>query len=438
MEKLLIMGINTRGLVNSSLTLPYKTYSASYYCTFDFKLPYKEKHILKQKEGISCGFIEKNYNPGKLLELSKDFIEEVDGIVLSSGISCNDFKGIFKKHKRKIIGNQKTEHVEDKYKFYKKIKNKYLTPKTFKINYGNNEDNISEILEIAKQYTNISFIVKPLQGSGGYGVSYIKYNDENEIIFNSPFNASKKNKDETIDINKFYNEYIKYENSGLVVQEYINGKNISSSILSTKEESKTIVTSNMLTDLDFGIKNSFKYCGNIVPFNINSTNNALSLEKEKNTMKHIKRGSEDLISYLKLIGSNGLDMIIDKNLEEPYIIEVNPRFQGTYECIEELLGINLLEAHIKACEGELIEIPKIPKDTYSIKRIIYSPERIKLKNNIDITNVYDIPYKGVIIEKDEPVLTIITPKDSISNVKNEVNNAVYLIEKEFKNDKKVN
>ncbi len=37
----------------------------------------------------------------------------------------------------------------------------------------------------------------------------------------------------------------------------------------------------MLTDLDFGIKNSFKYCGNIVPFNINSTNNALSLEKEK-------------------------------------------------------------------------------------------------------------------------------------------------------------
>nr|WP_269316565.1 ATP-grasp domain-containing protein [Methanobrevibacter arboriphilus] len=74
---------------------------------------------------------------------------------------------------------------------------------------------------------------------------------------------------------------MKYENSGLVVQEYINGKNVSSSILSTKEESKTIVTSNMLTDLDFGIKNSFKYCGNIVPFNINSTNNALSLEKEK-------------------------------------------------------------------------------------------------------------------------------------------------------------
>ncbi len=66
--------------------------------------------------------LKKNYNPNKLLELSKDFIEEVDGIILSSGISCNDFKGTFKKHKRKIIGNQKTEHVEDKYKFYKKIK----------------------------------------------------------------------------------------------------------------------------------------------------------------------------------------------------------------------------------------------------------------------------------------------------------------------------
>ncbi|WP_225370770.1 ATP-grasp domain-containing protein [Methanobrevibacter arboriphilus] len=311
-----------------------------------------------------------------------------------------------------------------------------MTPKTFKINYGNNEDNISEILEIAKQYPNLPFIIKPLQGSGGYGISYIKYNDENEIILNTPSNASKKNSKGNIDINKFYNDHIKYENSGLIVQEYINGTNVSSSILSTKKESKTIVTSNMLTGLDFGIENSFKYFGNIVPFNINNVNNILSLEKEKNIIKHIERSSEDLIPYLKLIGSNGLDMIIGENLEEAYVIEVNPRFQGTYECVEELLGINLLEAHIKACEGELIEIPKITKDKYTIKRIIYSSKRIKLKNNINIANFYDIPYKGVIIEKDEPLLTIITPKDSISNVKNEVNNAVYLIEKELKNDKK--
>jgi len=452
MEKLLIMGINTRGLVNSSLKLPYKTYSISYYYTSDFKSPYQEKHILKQKKGNSCGFIEKKYNSKKLLELSKDFIEKVDGIVLSSGISCNDFKGSFKKYKKKILGNHKTDHVEDKYKFYKKIKNKYLTPNTFKINYGNNEDNISEIFEIAKQNINVPFIIKPLQGSGGYGVSYLKYNEENEIIFRSHNNTSQKNNNEIIDINKYCNDYIKYENSelensGLLIQEYISGINISSSVLSTQNESKTLVTSNMLTDLDFGTK-SFKYCGNIVPFNINNcyinkkdsnlNNSHLSLEKEERIIKNIKINSEYLISDLKLIGSNGVDMVIDENSDEIYIIEVNPRFQGTYECVEEILGINLLDAHIKACKGELIEVPEAPKNKFSIKRIIYSPKKVRLKNNINVDNVYDIPYKGVIIEKNEPLLTIITPKDNILNGKIKVKEAVNRIKNEFEPAKNLN
>ena len=410
MEKLLLIGINTRGLVNSASKLKnYQTYSVSYFKTADFKDPYKEKHILKQIPEKTCGFFEDNYNFKELLELSKDYLEEVDKIILSTGLSTTDFKGKFKKYKKKIIGNAETEELEDKYKFYKKIKNKFLTPKTFKVKckFSENEDLTipDEILEIFKQYKDMSFIIKPLQGSGGYGVNLLNYNIKNKL--------------NNITLEKIFSYY---EGQEFLIQEYVEGISISSSVLSSKTQAKTIMVSRMLTEHDFGKKNSFKYCGNIVPFDYS--------EKKLNT-NHVNNISEEIIEKFKLMGSNGIDMIIDKKSEneDPYIIEVNPRFQGTYESIEEILKINLLDAHIKACEGELIEIPKPSPNEYSIKRIIYSDKSIKVGNLKINNNVYDIPFKDVIIEKDEPLLTIITAKNSMHNAKNIMESSIRKINK---------
>ena len=41
MENLLLMGIDTRPMVNSALKLDYKTFSISYFKTVDFKVPYR-------------------------------------------------------------------------------------------------------------------------------------------------------------------------------------------------------------------------------------------------------------------------------------------------------------------------------------------------------------------------------------------------------------
>lgn len=431
MKKLLIMGVNTRELVKSSLRLPHETYSVSYYSTFDFKPPHKEKHILKQNKGISCGIFEEKYNPNKLLELSEDFLEEVDNIILSSGISINDFTGPFKRYKKKIIGNHEVNNIEDKYKFYKKIKNKYNTPKTFKIKNNNDEEELyGEIIEIIKQHEDLKFIMKPLQGSGGYGINYIKYNVETKDKINEP----NKKKDNILDNKYELNNYKNCEKCDLILQEYIEGISISSSLLSTKNEVKSIIISRMLTETDFGLEKKFKYCGNIVPFNNISFDNNLLLKQNdynisENTINNI---SENLIAKFNLIGSNGIDMILNKKLDsEPWIIEINPRLQGTYECVEELLNINLLEGHLKACEGELIEIPKVPKNYYSIKRVLYSKDRIFVGDISNINYVYDIPYKGVIIEKDEPLITIKTPRDKIANCEKIIENTIEKVRKEL-------
>ena len=68
------------------------------------------------------------------------------------------------------------------------------------------------------------------------------------------------------------------------------------------------------------------------------------------------------------------------------------------------LKINMLEAHIKACQGEIIDVGK--PQYYSYKKIIYSPVRNKYEN-INLDNIYDLPHVGSITEKSEPLLTII-------------------------------
>lgn len=405
MENLLIMGINTRPMINSGLKLNYKLFSISYFKTLDFKEPYKEKHILHQKNNKTCGSFEENYSPDYLLKLAKDYLYEdkIDKIVFNTGISANEFKGEYSKFKHKIRGNLKTEEVENKFKFYKKIRNKFNVPLTFKV------DNVWELKEILKQYEDKQFILKPLYGSGGLGIKLLNNNSYNQL-------NHEKNECENDNENNILNKYI--------IQEYISGTNISSSVLSTKKESKNLINSRLLTEEDLGHEENYTYSGNILPLDHNSFSkyiNKNSHYKKYDKIeiaklnKTLANESEKLIKEFKLIGSNGVDFIINNkntdnnkskfNKDDLYIIEANPRLQGTYEPCEEVLGINLLDAHIKACEGELINIPK-PKQ-YSIKKIIYANKQVAI-GDLAIENVYDIPYKGVKIEKNQPIVTIVS------------------------------
>ena len=392
MENLLLMGIDTRPMVNSAMKLDYKTFSISYFKTVDFKVPYREKHVLDQENVISCGRFEENYSPYKLLELSKDFLfqnydeNEIDKIVLTTGINAKNFSGKFKIFRKIVRGNKNTESVENKFKFYNKLKNKFNVPLTFQ------PSDIGELNEILEQYSNNQFILKPLQGSGGLGIfllnngTYDKLKQVNEICQN-----------------------ISLEN--YMLQEYIEGTNVSSSVLSSHSDRKNLINSRLITEHDLG-NESYEYSGNILPLDENSfrmfNDNRTEINADE-LNEEMKDTSEDLIKQFNLIGSNGVDYILDKD-GELKIIEINPRFQGTYELVENSLGINLLDAHIKACEGEIIDIPN--PSQYSIKKIIYARKQVNI-GNLNIPNVFDIPYEGVKIEKDQPLVTIISSNKNL-------------------------
>lgn len=398
MENLLIMGIDTRPLINSALRLDYKTFSISYFKTVDFKMPYREKHVLDQESVISCGRFEDNYSPSKLFEMSKDFLfqndgkDEIDKIVLTTGLNASDFCGKFKKFKKIVRGNKNTNDVDNKIRFYNKLKNKFNLPLTFQ------PSDVYELDEILQQYDNNQFILKPLQGSGGLGIFLLN----NESL-------SKNNYSNPIF------ENIPYENH--MLQEYIDGINVSSSVLSSHDDRKNLVNTRLITEHDLG-NDSFVYSGNILPLD----ENGLKMFNDKQTNfgsdfnidelnDEMKNTSQDLIKELGLIGSNGVDYVLDENWELK-VIEINPRFQGTYELVESVMNINLLDAHIKACEGEIIDLP--PIEGYAVKKIIYARKQVNI-GNLNIPNVYDIPYEGVKIEANQPLVTLISSNNDLKN-----------------------
>ncbi len=414
MENLLIMGIDTRPMVNSALKLNYKTISISYFKDSDFPETFAERHVFNPEQDNSYGSFEEAYSPQDLLDLLNEFdIDLIDKIVLTTGISADDFRNEFSKLKKRIRGNLNSSDVNDKFKFYEKSKHKFNVPLTFKVS------DVDELKEIIKQYDNNSFILKPLNGSGGLG--FLKLNNDNWNQLNNTENMT---------------ENISLEN--YILQEYIEGENVSSSVLSTKDEARNLINTRLITANDLGNDN-YAYVGNIVPLDENSFNALNSKNKTTTTKskkyskeeitelnKEMKEVSEDLIKEFKLIGSNGVDFKIDTRKKDLKIIEVNPRLQGTYQLCENSLGINMLDAHIKACEGELIEIPK-PKQ-YSIKKIVYAPKDVIIRD-LKIRNLYDIPYNGEIIEKDNPIATIICSNKDLKTAINDLKTSNHKLNK---------
>ena len=387
MKKLLLIGIDTRSMLNSALKLDYEIFSTSYFSTSDTPTIENQKIILKESMDESCGNFEDEFDSKQILELSRDYIDEVDYIIPISGVSPDDFN---KNDQKKILGNTDVGDIEDKFKFYRKIKDEFLTPMTFRIS------DIDEALEINENYDETQFIVKPLQGSGGYNTNLL--NNDSEIDFND---------------NKF------------IMQEYVEGVNLSSSVLSHRHVAKNIMNSRLLTVNDFEKNGDYRYVGNILPL---TTESVMTPVRDMDKINEdMITASESLSKKFKLRGSNGVDYILNEN--GLYVIEINPRIQGTFECVEKALGINMLDAHIKACHGEITEIPDAR--CYSYKKIIYSSTRNKFQP-LELDNIYDLPHVGSITEKDEPLLTIIDENEDFKKLYEKVEKTSEIVNKASK------
>ncbi len=236
-------------------------------------------------------------------------------------------------------------------------------------------------------------MIKPIMGAGG--MENILVNDDDDLT--RVLNDIGVNKD-------------KY-----LIQEFVNGTLVSVSVISTGHHAIAIAVNEQLAGLEWLTDMPFAYCGNITPY-----------ESEYN--KLICETAIKLAIKFQLMGSNGVDFIITE--QGPVVLEINPRFQGSIDTVENATGINVFQTHIDAFEG-IVSAP-VSYRYYSIKTIFFAPRRFIVGEKVyeylllclKRGNAADVPPEGTVVEINEPVVSFMSSGESRQQVIQQVNSYV--------------
>jgi len=378
LENLLLVGLDLVAMAKSAKAAGFRVYAADYFGDYDLvKICDGCRAIIKQEAEKSCGKIERHFEPKNFVDLVKAFLKEasVDALLLSSGLD-DSFEVLEELNELvPILGNKPEvfRKVRDKPEFFKELKRlNLLYPKTI----------IVESLEDAKKAAkDIGYpvVVKPSKGFAGVGIRKALNPRELKESFGVASSIDRK----------------------VLIQEYIAGVNASISFISSVNQVEVLTINEQLLGLkELGQREPFGFCGNIVPLDISSK-----------TFQECHEAAEKITSHFRLLGSNGIDFILSEE-EKPYVIEVNPRFQATFECIERALNLNIIEMHVKACLNEPLPhfTRKIGK--YCTRLILFSKGQVKVGNLTGLSYVRDVPFPEVIIEEGEPLCSVIAEAES--------------------------
>lgn len=373
-QSLLVVGVDTVSVAKSAKEAGYRIYAADYFGDIDLRhICSGCQAIIQQKRGKSCGKIESEFRPEAFLEMTKSLLErhQIDAILLSSGL--DDFFDALRglNDLVPILGNspEVIEKVRKKPGFFEELKSLRLAhPETIIVK------DVDEAKAAAAEIR-YPVVIKPVRGFGGVGVRTAQDFKQVERAF---LEASSVSED-------------------LLVQEFIEGVHASISFLVADKNIKILTINEQMIGLRFlSHHEPFGYCGNIVP-----------LHFANSVLERCKRITENISSHFGLKGSNGIDLVISEE-GTPYVMEVNPRFQGTLECVERVLGIDLVKSHIDACLHDSLPNIKERTSSFCTRLILYAPERIVAPDVTLFHEVRDVPLSGVIIEKGEPLCSIIT------------------------------
>ncbi|AFD00486.1 putative ATP-dependent carboligase [Methanocella conradii HZ254] len=323
---ILVVGYNARVMACPARRAGYKVYSLSHYDDLDL---------------LRC--VEKNFTfSGELPSDIRPWLDhlDVDYVVLGSGFEGLDLPASL------VLGNDP--------KVARDVINKvWLAEKLNKLGLPHPR--------IFRKKGDIAFpcVAKPIKGGGGVKNFLVK--DESMLPDGD--------------------EYF--------LQEYVEGKPLSVSVLSTGSEAMPISVNEILVGKKWlGQCREFGYCGNVTPYET----------RFKRQMFDIAR---ELVPALGLVGHNGIDFIVNK--DGPMVLEVNPRFTGAVDSVELATGENLFKAHVDAINGKLHEY-RIRR--YGAKAILFARRHTVVRGSLLKPMIADVPKPGNVYENGEAICTI--------------------------------
>lgn len=372
-HNILVIGMDVVSLATSATKAGYKVYAVDYFGDQDLKrVCHESLSIVKQTPWVVCGQLSTNFSPEALLQLTMRLLKKnaIDVTLLSTGLDdspdvlfeLNDMIPILGNHPHVI------ERIRDKMKFFQELERLEIPhPETAMA------ENFEEVRKKAKDI-GYPVLVKPSKGFGGVGIRKAQGPKELKQAFHHAYLIDEK----------------------VLIQEYISGISASVSLISSNNETITLTLNEQLLGVnELGQEEPFGYCGNVVPLVTNGS-----------VMNRCKNTAEKITSHFGLVGSNGIDFVISKE-GIPYIVEVNPRFQATLECVERVLGINMVEAHMKACLQGILPIIAKKTAVFCTRLILFASQRLVVPDLSVLEEVRDIPIPEIIIEKGEPVCSIV-------------------------------
>jgi predicted ATP-grasp superfamily ATP-dependent carboligase len=110
--------------------------------------------------------------------------------------------------------------------------------------------------------------------------------------------------------------------------------------------------------------------------------------------------SERLIPELGLVGTNGIDFVV--NRDGPKVLEINPRFQGSVDAVELATGENVFRAHADAVNGKLRPF-RIRQ--YGYRAIMFASRPLHVNADLSHPMRADIPPVGKSYKKGDAICT---------------------------------
>jgi len=371
--KILVIGRQVRPIVLSAKCAGYEVYAVSYFDCVDQRAGCAlSRTFMHDHTGDDV-----TLEPLKIKDKFQDYMMEsaaaiLEEIEIDFIVPKMNSPLINKLNKYSpVLGSdpKKIERANNKYEIYKLAKKLGIpTPETVRIK--NKDDAISRFIEFKDNWKG-GAVIKPARGAHGAGI--VKINQVADIP-EIPL--------------EFSDRYL--------MQEYIPGIPGNISMLSAGDETSGIYLSEqIIADPFLGAPSGFEYCGNIGPARI----------KNLQVIESIKSSFSKIIKELGLVGNVGGDFVVNDN--NFYLIEINPRFQGSQDVVQTTTGINLVSGHLKAFGGNLIEIPRA--DSYAVSMTAFARADVmvfkKYKND---GSIMDIPFLNSRVDFRAPVATALS------------------------------
>ncbi|MHA1126386.1 MAG: ATP-grasp domain-containing protein [Candidatus Heimdallarchaeota archaeon] len=386
--KLLVSGFNARPIAKAATEAGYDIGTVDYFGDMDLlKLSKNCFSVLRQKPGQTLH--RPLYRiPAEYLylltEIMADEQEDFDGILLGSAF--DRFPNLIDKFNQlgpKLFANkpEKFALTRDREKMHD-----LAEQAGFSIPKSKFAQSYEELIEFAKNYS-YPVVTRGDGGGGGFGIHYWDNIDDLKLHFEDNFEE---------------------EDTGYWIQEHIKGIDASSSVICSKDLVQIIsVNRQLIGDKNLGSPGDFSYCGNIVPLEDKQ------FTQNKEFQLEILESIHALFKKVDLTGTNGIDFVIKDN--KAYFMEINPRFQGSIECIQYATDYNLVKLHIDAFNNIIHDIPEIPRYKRSaIKGILFSnsEENFSVKKYPRNKWIVDRTHYDVVLEKNDPFCSIVMPTKS--------------------------